>query len=346
MSFRFTKQIPLMLNAGKSLEEVVEFCNLSSKRKWTVKSLQWFIRYHNVMGTNIETVELEDGKYFGFDEDRTFGIEIEMLAQKYDSIYNMYEHYTKLAEDITRLSGLVCEYQDYNHRASNVWKLVTDASLRLITNFQQEKCFTIELVSPILKGYDGLEQIEKISKALKELKCEINVSCGLHVHHNITKFDDSNIVRETLKNIQKIYAKNQSEINKFLPKDRWKSSFAKKMGPSKLYGNGWRSNNALQNRYNAVNSSAYLRHGTIEFRQHSGTIESIKIINWIMITQSMVNFCEKKMNDNNNSYIIRREDKYKLKELILDKKVMKYISDRKDYFKKKYTQPIVMGVAV
>jgi hypothetical protein len=38
----------------------------------------------------------------------------------------------------------------------------------------------------------------------------------------------------------------------------------------------------------ALNSHSYWRHGTIEFRLHSGTLDADKIINWLIITQKMI----------------------------------------------------------
>jgi hypothetical protein len=46
-------------------------------------------------------------------------------------------------------------------------------------------------------------------------------------------------------------------------------------------------------RYNKVNLCAFLRHGTIEFRQHSGTMNVDKVINWIVFC---VNFVETSAN--------------------------------------------------
>jgi len=41
-------------------------------------------------------------------------------------------------------------------------------------------------------------------------------------------------------------------------------------------------------RYHVINMTAYLKYGTVEFRQHSGTIEFVKIANWLKITQALV----------------------------------------------------------
>ena len=46
-------------------------------------------------------------------------------------------------------------------------------------------------------------------------------------------------------------------------------------------------------RYYKVNAVAYDRHKTIEFRQHSGTIEYEKISNWVMFLARLVEYSYK-----------------------------------------------------
>lgn len=55
------------------------------------------------------------------------------------------------------------------------------------------------------------------------------------------------------------------------------------------------------NRYKKVNLKSYFRHGTVEFRQHSGTIEYTKISNWVLFLHSLVAYNQKgKLVDKNN----------------------------------------------
>jgi hypothetical protein len=41
-------------------------------------------------------------------------------------------------------------------------------------------------------------------------------------------------------------------------------------------------------RYHKLNLCAYLRHGTIEFRHHAGTVNPVKIVNWIAFCLNFV----------------------------------------------------------
>jgi hypothetical protein len=45
-----------------------------------------------------------------------------------------------------------------------------------------------------------------------------------------------------------------------------------------------------RSRYHKVNAESYFRHKTIEFRQHSGTINYEKISNWILFLHGIVSY--------------------------------------------------------
>ncbi|MFB3882854.1 MAG: amidoligase family protein, partial [Armatimonadota bacterium] len=40
----------------------------------------------------------------------------------------------------------------------------------------------VEIVSPILKGRAGIEQVKQVARLLRELGASVNTSCGFHVH--------------------------------------------------------------------------------------------------------------------------------------------------------------------
>ena len=51
----------------------------------------------------------------------------------------------------------------------------------------------------------------------------------------------------------------------------------------------------MNSRYYKINSHAYFRHQTIEFRQHSGTTDYEKISNWIAFLAGLVKYSEKNL---------------------------------------------------
>lgn len=208
--------------------------------------------------------------------DRKFGIEIEM--------YNVDRN--RLANELTA-AGVPCYFEGYNHQTRGHWKIVSDGSITG-TN-------ALELVSPVLNGTEGLAQIEKVCQVLKRLNAYINKSCGLHVH-----FDAQNFDLRQWKNIYKNYAGFENQIDELMPQSR--------RGNTNYYCrslNSIRNLNAKidlaqnlraisdifsNNRYFKINPTSYSRHNTIEFRQHSGSIEFSKISNWIVFLHNLVDY--------------------------------------------------------
>jgi len=79
-----------------------------------------------------------------------FGIEIEL--NDIDPI---------IFEQAMELKGLSCQYEGYTHRVTNHWKLVTDSSITKNKPSDQPH----ELVSPILNGIAGLQELRKYVNA-------------------------------------------------------------------------------------------------------------------------------------------------------------------------------------
>jgi len=208
--------------------------------------------------------------------DRKFGIEIEM--------YNVEMH--RLSTALTQ-AGILCYIEGYNHHTRNHWKIVSDGSI--------SGSNSLELVSPVLEGEDGLQQIEKVCSILKRLNAYINKSCGLHVH-----FDAQNFDLRQWKNIYKNYAGFEAQIDELMPNSR--------RGNTNYYCRSLKSISNLtakidaastlsaienvftNNRYFKINPTSYRRHNTIEFRQHSGTIEYSKISNWLVFLHNLVDY--------------------------------------------------------
>lgn len=216
-------------------------------------------------------------KNTGFNRNRTFGIEIEGLSPVGRE---------RLAQILQR-AGVQCRYEGYNHRTQSHWKIVTDASI-----IEQNGEYGFELVSPPLRGAHGLEEIKKVCKALNEAGCKVNRSCGLHVHHDASDYDV-----EAFKNLYAIYIRFETAIDELVSESR--------RGHQNRFCVGFRDTRLLEtlknvkcmdellsdvfpSRYVKLNCQSYVVHGTIEFRQHQGTMDGEKIANWVVLTQMMV----------------------------------------------------------
>lgn len=205
---------------------------------------------------------------------RKFGVEIESFVKRGKT--------KEALRDLIQSKGVNCQLNDYNHTTRDYWKIISDGSLRA-------DGVTFELVSPILQGADGLEQLEKVCQALKEYGARINKTCGLHIHFDAEAFN-----LQTWKNLLINYAKLEDTIDKFMPPSRrgnsntYCQSLKQNISEIKEATNLLQITRAMGTRYKKINTESYARHRTIEFRQHSGTIEFLKIKNWILFLHNLV----------------------------------------------------------
>ena len=205
---------------------------------------------------------------------RKFGIEIEFKSNL-------------SRDDIAariRAAGVTCYAEGYNHATRATWKLITDVSAGY------------ELVSPpITRAEFG--QIEVVCRVLAECGAKVDKTCGLHVHHDARDF-----TLNGLKNVAKLWLKLEGAMGKLVAPSRRAGNMYLKPNSTNKAAKVEAINKAnsvsdllhgfqSSDRYYAFNLMSYLRHGTAEVRLHGGTIEAEKIINWVTLTQNMVEKC-------------------------------------------------------
>lgn len=217
--------------------------------------------------------------------DRSFGVEIECFLPREGSRDGLI--------NAIRGTGIQIEFQNYNHNVSSKWKITTDGSLGDYTR-------GIEAVSPILHGEPGLEQVTKVVDALKSFGCRVSKKCGLHVHVG-------GIQNETIdffKSLIMLYANAEIAIDSFMPPSRRGSnntfirSLAYNVNATQLndartitqvatsIGQSSTSPRST-GRYSKLNLQSFWQHGTVEFRHHQGTVESLKVRHWINLCLRM-----------------------------------------------------------
>jgi len=200
-------------------------------------------------------------------ESLTYGVEIECIRP---SNVSMAEFARRITE-----AGVPCNAEHYNHNVRSAWKIVTDGSL------SDRNGVGMEVVSPILRSAADFEQIRTVSAVLLDGRCKINKTCGLHVHVGLPRREHRLPI-----NVLRIYNKFEPVIDTLMPPSRRGSAngyarptaFSERMATASdlnvlriAYGH---------DRYRKVNLESIWRHGTLEFRQHAGTIEAEKIIAW------------------------------------------------------------------
>lgn len=205
----------------------------------------------------------------------TFGIEIECYSNRSRD---------EVARAITA-AGIECFDAGYSHATTRQWKVVRDGSLS-----SANLGGGLEVVSPVLRGADGFEQVRKVCAALATVGAKVDRTCGFHVHVGVRDF----VTLDFMKRLVIDYAHYESTIDFLMPASRRGSAntYCRSMAGYVEAVKRTRSMDDLQGvlntRYTKLNLTAFWRHGTVEFRQHSGTTEFDKMINWVKLCLRMV----------------------------------------------------------
>lgn len=192
----------------------------------------------------------------------------------------------------SRLSRPVA-VEGYNHETRPHWKIVTDGSLG---SYERG----MEVVSPVLVGEAGLAEAETVAKALTDFGCTVNKRCGFHVHVGAAVEPGAAVPGKFFRNVAQLYATFESVLDGIMPVSRrlqnnqYCRSLAGAAAAIARAGTFEEVVNAYagvrfghEARFYKLNLNAYRRHRTIEFRQHSGTLDSMKASRWISLCLKM-----------------------------------------------------------
>lgn len=204
-------------------------------------------------------------------EDRQFGVEAEF-----------YGITPTMAVEALRAVGINAEWLTYTHEVTSTWKLVYDAS---VTSTGTGIGRGLELVSPILKGEEGLKDLEKALNALKNAGGKVNTTCGLHVH-----IDTAGMNGTQRKNFFNGYVKNQNVMDRLVSSSRRNNrqyTCRYSTSQAEQYADALEHGRNVHNRYFTVNVMSMAKYGTLEFRQHQGTLNGKKAVAWVQMLLGM-----------------------------------------------------------
>lgn len=200
---------------------------------------------------------------------RTFGVEIEFIGSR------------SVVTNALIEAGLNASEERYNHSTRPYWKVTTDASIGYDNG---------ELVSPILRGEEGLAALQKACRAMVAAGIRVNRTCGIHVHVGAADLNSKEVAA-----VCKRYAVQEDTFDSIMPasrrhnNSRWCASmknFTIRMENATSMSSVSRMFH--DNRYCKVNVQSYMRQSTIEFRQHSGSLNATKISNWVKLVTKFV----------------------------------------------------------
>jgi hypothetical protein len=179
------------------------------------------------------------------------------------------------------------------------WTAERDGSLRT----DRRGYVPVEIVSPILQGRAGIEQVKQVARTLKELGAMVNVSAGFHVHiggRSVAGPDDAAVAEwaarllyQTAMHETALYAstgthrrENGSYARTVKAQKRTADRVRRAPKPRKpevlrdaIYGMG---------RYHALNLTNLFSHKpTAEFRAFAGTVEATKMLGHIQMALAL-----------------------------------------------------------
>lgn len=203
---------------------------------------------------------------------RHYGVEIEALAASLVVI-------DAICADLNA-NGVPCVKRTYCHQTLGTWKITHDSSVK------QSGKAGFELVSPKLQGENGLAQISMVCFVLSQHNVTVNKTCGLHVHHDASDYKAKHFTR-----LFKLYQRSEKALDGVVAHSRRNSNnrYCKSL-------KGLEESVTRTDRYYKLNLKAFHRHGTVEVRHHQGTVEAVKIQNWVILTQGLVERAKREVN--------------------------------------------------
>jgi len=207
-----------------------------------------------------------------------FGVELEC--------YGVDRQTVVLALSDAGIDAIVASYSGSNY---NSWQVKTDGSISEYTGF--------EVVSRVLEGEAGLQEVAIVCSVLEQLGAKVNASCGMHIHHDVSAWGI-----QKFRNLFKRFIKFEIALDSIQPEGRRANNnrYCRSMTIAEDMINkidACRSVSQLSelyrhNRYYKLNLQSFFRMGTIEFRNHAGTVNAGKICNYIRLTGAMVKDAE------------------------------------------------------
>ena len=202
---------------------------------------------------------------------RKFGIELEVFGISRRDAY-----------DLIYMNGFPDWKTDYDH---SICGCDTPTCSR--------KCKTAEIVSPILESEKDLEKVEKMCALLVANGAKVNNSCGFHVH-----VDARPLNAKQVELIYRRYAAYERAIDLFHPVDRRDSTNNYCLSIKPIVAMMNEDNIVLKtkkevtqlglDKYYKLNLISISKYGSLEFRQHKGTLDFNEIQHWIRFCQEFM----------------------------------------------------------
>jgi hypothetical protein len=164
------------------------------------------------------------------------------------------------------------------------WKAESDCSIEAGTGYM-----AAEIVSPVLKGADGLCQLKTVCDWLNSVNAKVNRSTGFHVHVGFNRTDKQGLRRlvSMVANFEKaLFASTGTH-------SREQGSYCRPVQDDLCYQQAFRTARVAARalpRYHVLNLANLLGYGqpTVEFRVFAGTTNAVKAIGYVRLCLGIV----------------------------------------------------------
>lgn len=149
--------------------------------------------------------------------------------------------------------------------------------------------YGVEVKSPPMSGTSGYQNVKLIMNFLKRRNYWVDSSCGFHVHVDAPEFKNNS---RLIKKAVKAWMRNQHLINNMVASYRVDNDYCESWSQDDL--NDLETclaeydGNSDSTHRGAINVGSLPYHGTIEIRQHEGTLNSEEAVAWIKFCQAFV----------------------------------------------------------
>jgi hypothetical protein len=141
-----------------------------------------------------------------------------------------------------------------------------------------------EIVSPVLKGRKGMNDLVKVAKALSNAGAQVDTSCGVHLTFGLDNSRWRRMgprkVEAKLARLVETYNYFGEVINSMLPRSRRNNYYCTQNGLGA----------SMRSKYSAVNLSKFASSGVVEFRQHAGSLNGKKLREWGNLMHALLRF--------------------------------------------------------
>lgn len=164
------------------------------------------------------------------------------------------------------------------------WNAQRDGSLHT----RRGGFMAVEIVSPVLKGIDGLQQVKTVVAALKAMNASVNDRCGFHVHVGIGS--DAKLLQKVV-HLAANYERALFAMTG--TRSRETGSYCRPISrdfQSLQFDQNGLGHSVAFDRYRAVNVSNLVTREkpTVEFRAFAGTLNIDKIVAYIRFCIGLV----------------------------------------------------------